>query len=68
MSCVTPNNKKCLPAAILSALLPMTAAAADDPSPPAQPSLPTVVVTATRTAQSAFEIPASVDTVSRSRC
>ena len=40
--------------------LPALAGAAD--APPDQ-SLPTIVVTATRTAQSAFEIPASVDAV-----
>jgi iron complex outermembrane receptor protein len=48
------------PEALAWIILPAFAGAADAP---ADQSLPTIVVTATRTAQSSFEIPASVDAV-----
>ena len=57
------NSTRRLPVAYLYAVLPAAGAGAENPAPPAQPSLPTIVVTATRTAQSAFDIPASVDAV-----
>jgi iron complex outermembrane receptor protein len=60
------NNKNFRCGLPLLAALPAAIAVAAEP-PPADPndqtSLPTIVVTATRTAQSAFEIPASVDAV-----